>query len=151
MVERRLLRETIPAAVKVYSPFELHTEWIQTGNARPTVERGHRFLVATDQHARVQDYAVLLRTAEVDQSVPVADLMLHRCGAGRLANLSFDKGFTRTADRELLPLYVPTVVMPKRGRKNAEEAAAENTKEFVALHRQAAWSRATSTGWSITA
>ena len=27
-------------------------------------------------------------------------------------SLSFDKGFTRTQDRELLSLYVPTVVMP---------------------------------------
>ncbi len=50
--------------------------------------------------------------------------------------MSFDKGFTRTADRELLSLYVPTVVMPKRGKKNATETERENEKRFVALRHQ---------------
>jgi len=137
LVDRRLLRhETIPAAEKVYSLFEPHTEWIQKGKARPNVELGHRFLVATDQHEVVQDYAVLLGGAEVDQSLPVADRLLHRYGTGSLASLSFDKGFTRADDRELLRLYVPTVVMPKRGKKNAAETAQEHEKPFVALRHQ---------------
>jgi hypothetical protein len=137
LVDRRLLRhETIPASEKVYSLFEPHTEWIQKGKARPNVEFGHRFLVATDQHALVQDYAVLLGEAEVDQSIPLADRLLHRYGPGQLASLSFDKGFTRADDRELLRLYVPTVVMPKRGRKNAAETVQENEKQFVALRHQ---------------
>jgi len=137
LIDRRLLQhETIPAAEKVYSLFEPHTEWIQKDKARPNVELGHRFLVATDQHELVQDYTVLLGEAEVDQSIPVADRLLHRYGADSLASLSFDKGFTRTADRELLHLYVPTVVMPKRGKKNATETAQENKKTFVALRHQ---------------
>ena len=49
--------------------------------------------------------------------------------------MSFDKGFTRAEDRELLILYVPTVVMPKRGKKNAAETARESEKTFVALRR----------------
>ncbi len=60
----------------------------------------------------------------------------NRYGADSLASLSFDQGFTRTADRERLRLYVPTVVMPKRGKKNAVETAEENDREFVALRRQ---------------
>lgn len=137
LVDRRLLRhETIPATEKVYSLFEPHTEWIQKGKARPNVELGHRFLVATDQHELVQDYAVLLGEAEVDQSIPLADRLLHRYGPGSLASLSFDKGFTRADDRELLRLYVPTVVMPKRGKKNAAETAEEHGKQFVALRHQ---------------
>ncbi len=53
-----------------------------------------------------------------------------------MAGISFDKGFTRTEDRELLSLYVPTVVMPGRGKKNAAETARENEKQFVALRKQ---------------
>ncbi|MGH7477921.1 MAG: ISNCY family transposase, partial [Longimicrobiales bacterium] len=137
LVERRLLREEkIPAAEKVFSLFEPHTEWIQKGKARPNVELGHRLLIATDQDALIQDYDVPVGGAEVDQSVPVADRLLQRYGAGSLASLTFDKGFTRAEDRELLSLYVPTVVMPKRGRKSEAETEREHEKTFRALRRQ---------------
>jgi IS5 family transposase len=137
LVERRLLKEqTIPAAEKVFSLFEPHTEWIQKGKQRPRVELGHRLLLATDQHELIQDYDVPVGGADVDQSVPVADRLLGRYGPGSLASLSFDKGFTRAEDRDLLSLYVPTVVMPKRGKKNAAESARESERDFVVLRRQ---------------
>lgn len=137
LVERRLLQgETIPAAEKVFSLFEPHTEWIQKGKRRPNVELGHRLLLATDQHELIQDYAVPVGGADVDQSVPMADRLLHRYGVGAIASLSFDKGFTRAEDRDLLNLYVPTVVMPKRGKKNTAESARENEKTFVALRKR---------------
>jgi len=137
LVARRLLREeTIPAHEKVFSLFEPHTEWIQKGKHRPNVELGHRLLIATDQHQLIQDYDVPVGGADVGQSVPVADRLLGRYGAGSLASLSFDKGFTRAEDRDLLSLYVPTVVMPKRGKKSAAETAWESAPTFVALRRQ---------------
>ncbi len=137
LVERRLLQEqTIPAHEKVFSLFEPHTEWIQKGKQRPNVELGHRLLVATDQHQLIQDYDVPVGGADVDQSVPVADRLLGRYGAGSVASLSFDKGFTRAADRALLSLYIPEVVMPKRGQKNAAEVERENGKRFLALRKQ---------------
>jgi hypothetical protein len=137
LVERRLLREeTIPAAEKVFSIFEPHTEWIQKGKQRPNVELGHRLLVATDQYQLIQDYDVPVGGVDVDQSVPVADRLLGRYGPGSLASLSFDKGFTREEDRALLSLFVPTVVMPKRGKKNAAETAREQEKKFAVLRRQ---------------
>ena len=136
LVRRRLLQEeTIPAHEKVFSLFEPHTEWIQKGKQRPNVERGHRLLIATDQHQLIQDYDVPVGEADVDQSIPVADRLLGRYGAGSLASLSFDKGFTRREDRELLSLYVPTVVMPKRGKKNGAELERESDKKFVALRQ----------------
>ena len=137
LVQRRLVNEeTIPAHEKVFSLFEPHTEWIQKGKQRPNVELGHKFLIATDQQQLIQDYAALLGEAEVDQSIPVTDRLLRRYGAGSVASLSFDKGFTRTADRELLELYVPLVVMPKRGKKNAAETERESGKQFGARRKQ---------------
>jgi hypothetical protein len=137
LVERRLLNEeTIPAHEKVFSLFEPHTEWIQKGKSRPNVELGHKLLLATDQNQIIQDYAVLIQEAEVDQSIPVADRLLGRYGAGSVASLSFDKGFARAADRPLLGLYIPEVVMPKRGKKNAAETERESGKRLVALRRQ---------------
>jgi hypothetical protein len=137
LVDRRLLQgEHIAANEKVYSLFEAHTEWIAKGKLHPGVELGHRLLVATDQHGLIQDYDELIGQVDVNQSVPVADRLLGRYGPGSIASMSFDKGFTRAADRELLRLYIAEVVMPKRGRKSAAEAAAESTKKFVALRRQ---------------
>ena len=127
--------EAIPAHEKVFSLFEPHTEWIQKGKQRPNVELGHRLLIATDQNQLIQDYDVTAGVADVDRSVPVADRLLGRYGAGSVASLSFDKGFTREADRELLGLYVPTVVMPKRGKKNAVETERESAKPFVGLRQ----------------
>jgi len=137
LVDHRLLKEEkIPSHEKVFSLFEPHTEWIQKGKQRPNVELGHRLLIATDQHQLIQDYDVPVGQADVDQSVPVADRLLGRYGAGSIASLSFDKGFTRAEDRELLSLYVPTVVMPIRGKKKAVETQREGEKKFVALRQQ---------------
>ena len=137
LVQRRLLQEeTIPATEKIFSLFEPHTEWIQKGKQRPNVELGHRLLIATDQHQLIQDYDVPVGGVDVNQSVPVADRLLGHYGAGAIASLSFDKGFTRTEDRDLLSLYIPTVVMPKRGKKNAVETERESERKFAALRRQ---------------
>jgi hypothetical protein len=134
LVARRLLHEEkIPAHEKVFSLFEPHTEWIKKGKRRPDVELGHPLLIATCQHQLIHDYDTPAGEVDVDQSVPVTDRLLGRYGEGSLASLSFDKGFTRAEDRELLSLYIPTVVMPKRGKKNAAETARESGKKFVAL------------------
>jgi len=120
------------------------------GKQRPNVELGHRLLIATDQHQLIQHYDVPVGEADVDQSLPVADRLLGRYGAGAIASLSFDKGFTRTEDRDLLSLYVPTVVMPKRGKKNAAETERESGKHlWRCVGRTARW-RARSTAWNTT-
>lgn len=137
LVDRRLLQgQTIPAAEKVYSLFEPHTEWINKGKLHPSVELGHRLLIATDQHQLIQDYDVPVGEVDVNQSIPVASRLLGRYGEGAIQSISFDKGFTREEDRELLKLYIPEVIMPKRGKKNAAETERERSKKFVALRRQ---------------
>ena len=50
--------------------------------------------------------------------------------------MSFDKGFTREADRQLLELYIPEVIMPKRGQRSAVELAREHGRSFRALRHQ---------------
>ena len=137
LVDRRLLRgQTIPAAEKIYSLFEPHTEWINKGKLHPSVELGHRLLIATDQDQLIQDYDVPVGGADVNQSILVVSRLLERYGDEAIQSISFDKGFTRQEDRELLKLYIPEVVMPKRGKKNAEETEREKSKRFVALRRR---------------
>jgi transposase, IS5 family len=134
LVDRRLLQgQDIPSAEKLYSLFEPHTEWLTKGKLHPPVELGHRLLIATDQNQIIQDYEGPVGV-DVDQSVPVASRLVGRYEE-QIASMSFDKGFTRKKDRELLELFIPQVIMPKRGRKNAEEAEAESSKKFVALRK----------------
>jgi len=47
--------------------------------------------------------------------------------------MSFDKGFWSKANKELLSLYVPQVIMPKKGKLSAEEKQAESQPGFKAL------------------
>ena len=97
----------------------------------------------------IQDYDVPVGGANMDQSMPMADRFLGRYGRAA-SPVSFDKGFTRREDRELLSLYVPTVVMPKRGKKNAAELERESAKKFVALRQHTAPWKARLTAWNIT-
>lgn len=55
---------------------------------------------------------------------------LGRYGSERIRSLSFDKGFTREEDRQLLELYIPEGIMPKRGKRNAAEEAREGGRSF---------------------
>jgi len=137
LVERRLLREeTIPHREKVFSLFEPHTQWIAKGKLFPPVELGHPLLITTDQHELILDYQRLDSWPEVGAAIPLADRLLSRYGEGLIASLSFDKGFSRQEDQELLELYIPQVIMPKRGKRNRREEERENQKSFRALRNR---------------
>jgi hypothetical protein len=137
LVERRLLRgETIAHQEKVFSLFEPHTQWIQKGKLFRPVELGHPLLITTDQHQLILDYQRLDFWPEVNAVVPLADRLLARYGEGNIASLSFDKGFSRQQDRQLLELYIPQVIMPKRGKRTRGEKERESQKSFRALRKQ---------------
>ena len=132
LVDRRLLqKQVIPVSEKVYSIFEPHTEWINKG--KRDVELGHRNLIGVDQDQLIHDYDILHNQVDMGQSVSVADRLVGRYGVGRIESMSFDKGFSRDADKELLDLYNPVVVMPRRGKKNAAQSAEESGARFVGL------------------
>jgi transposase, IS5 family len=137
LVERRWLRgETIPHEEKIFSLFEPHTEWIKKGKLFPPVELGHRVLLTTDQHELILDYKVMAQPNDADEVIALADRLLASYGLTGVASLSFDKGFSRKEDRELLELYIPEVVMPKRGKRNLQEQEREHQRRFAALRRK---------------
>jgi hypothetical protein len=134
LVERRLLKaEAIAHKEKVFSLFEPHTQWIQKGKMFRPVELGHPVLITTDQHHLILDYHRLQCWSEVDEVVPLADRLLGRYGQDSIATLSFDKGFSHQKDRQILELYIPQVIMPKRGRRTRSEEEREAQKSFRAL------------------
>ena len=60
LTHRRLIKdEIIPAAEKIYSIFEEHTEWLTKGKLNKRVELGHLLLITTDAHQFIVDYKVM--------------------------------------------------------------------------------------------
>ncbi len=137
LVERRLLQgQTIPHEEKIFSLFEPHTEWIKKGKLFPPVELGHKVLLTTDQFELILDYKVMEQLNDADEVIALVDRLLANYGWSSVASLSFDKGFSRTEDRQLLELYIPEVVMPKRGKRNSADQEREQRRSFVALRRK---------------
>ena len=137
LVERRLLQgQTIPHQEKVFSLFEPHTEWVKKGKLFPPVELGHKVLLTTDQYELILDYKVMEQLNDADEVIALADRLLGRYGSSAVGSLSFDKGFSRVEDRQLLELYIPEVIMPKRGKRNSQEQAREQQRSFTALRRK---------------
>ena len=140
LVERRVIEgEQIPVDEKVYSLFEPHTEWLYKGKANKRVELGHNILVASDQWGFVVEHRVIERDADVSLSIPLADRLLSRFGGDGIESISFDRGFYKRENKELLSLYIPEVIMPKKGKKNQAERVDESSKTFRKLrHRHSA-------------
>jgi len=137
LVERRVLRgERIPVEEKVYSLFEPHTEWLYKGKANQRVELGHNILVASDQWGFIVEHQVLERQADVSLSIPLAERLLNRLGDDAIESISFDKGFYKRENKELLSLYIPEVIMPKKGKKNTAEQEEESRKTFQKLRHK---------------
>lgn len=132
LIDRRLLKgQTIPSWEKVFSIFEPHTEWISKGKQNKKVELGHKVLIATDQHHFILHHEVVEGKADVELTVPLADALISRYK--NIQSLSLDKGFYSKENKELLSLAIPHLVMPKKGKLNAQEKEEESQKKFKKL------------------
>jgi hypothetical protein len=137
LIERRILKgETIPHAEKDFSLFEPHTEWINKGKVSPAVELGHKVLITTDQYSLILDYKVMDQSSDVKETLPLADRLLARFGKESLQSWSVDKGFSADEDRQLLELFIPEVIMPKKGRRSQTDQARETQQTFRRLRRR---------------
>lgn len=135
LIERRVLKnEKIPHEEKVFSLFEPHTEWINKGKRQ--IELGHRILISSDQYGLILDYKVMDHSVDVQETIPLADRLIHRFGEDQIAGLSVDKGFSDKEDRELLELFITEVTMPKKGKRNKADKERESQKRFKLLRNK---------------
>ena len=129
LVDRRILQgEKIPHNEKLFSIFETYTEWIKKGKSRPSVELGEKLTITTDQFNLIIDYQ--LTNQDRDIVIELGDRLLKKYN---IASWSFDKGFYRKENKELLQLEVPKVIMPKLGKRNKEEEFEEKSYSFKRL------------------
>jgi len=128
LVHRRLiLKETIPAHEKMYSIFETYTEWITKGKLRPNVELGKRVNIATDQFHLIIDWQISNYTVDVDMLLPMVDRLISKY---KVHSLSTDKGYFKREYRDLISMFVPLVVIPKKGKLSAADKPIETEPNF---------------------
>jgi transposase, IS5 family len=131
LIDRRILKgETIPHDEKLFSVFETYTEWVKKGKMRPAVELGKKLAITTDQFDLIVDYRLMEDEQDRDIVIELADRILSRY---YVASWSFDKGFWRKENKELLQLEVPRVVIPKLGKRNKNEQEEEHGTTFKRL------------------
>ena len=131
LVDRRVLQgEKIPHEEKMFSIFETYTEWVNKGKQNPNVELGKKLTITTDQFNLIVDYQIMNEEQDRDILIEIADRILQKYN---VASWSFDKGYWRKENKELLQLEVPKVIMPKLGRLTKTEKEEENSRSFKKL------------------
>lgn len=131
LLERRLVKgEAIPHAEKVFSVFQAYTEMIKKGKLRPNVEIGKKVAVTSDQYDLIVDWQIADNQTDNQLTVSIADRLLEKYP---VQSLSVDRGFSDMADKALLELYVPEVIMPKKGKRNQKEKETESAPAFKHL------------------
>jgi len=132
LVERRILKnEIIPHAEKMFSIFETYTQWVKKGKMRPNVELGKKLSITTDQFDLIVDYELMDdNQQDRDVVIELADRLLLKYN---ISSWSFDKGYWRKENKELLQLEIPNVIMPKLGKRNKAEEAEETSHAFKRL------------------
>lgn len=134
LVYRRLIKsEKIPHDEKIFSIFEDYTEWITKGKLHPNVELGKKVNITSDQFHLIVDYQIMDHEADSAIVIPMADKLLAKYN---IESWSFDKGYYSHITKELLKLYVPQVIMPKKGKLNQQEKQEESQRVFVKKRKQ---------------
>jgi hypothetical protein len=125
------LGEEIPHEEKMFSIFEQYSEWISKG--KRNVEIGKNTLITTDQYGLIIDYHILENETD---SQTVTGLRSRILSSYKVYSWSFDKGFWKKENFEILSKSIDMVVMPKKGKPNKEEKARENEAEFKRLRKK---------------
>lgn len=126
--------QTIPHHEKVFSIFEEHTEWISKGKAGVPVELGLNVCIVKDQFGLILHHHVMQHQTDDQVAVPVIEETQKRFPA--LSRCSFDKGFHSPANQEKLAGILDNVVLPRKGKLSAINAAIENSDEFKSARRK---------------
>jgi IS5 family transposase len=118
---RAIKGETVPAAERVFSIFEPHTELIKRGRRHKPIEFGHAVLLCQTREKFITDYEVFEeRPADCDLTEQVIDR--HQKLFGEVPDvLAADKGFCPAAEEYAeLEERIDTLAIPRRTRDFAD-------------------------------
>ena len=132
-VDRRILKgEKIAHGEKIFSIFEEHTEWLSKGKTGRPVELGHNVQITTDQFHFIVDHEVLVKKTDKETTIELGDRLEAKFkDVCKLVSISFDRGYFSKLGYEYLSKIFDLVVMPKPGKKSAEQEMKESEEQFV--------------------
>jgi hypothetical protein len=134
LIYRRIINEeVIPHSEKVFSIFEPYTEWITKGKSNPKFELGKIIQVTSNQNHLIIDAEVIHQETDSQSFLKIAERILK---TNAPASWSVDRNYYNSVLKELLSERVPLLVMPKKGKKNEKEKAAEQEADFQKYHRK---------------
>jgi hypothetical protein len=134
LLERRVIKdEQIPHGEKIFSIFEEYTEWVTKGKLRPNVELGKKVAITTDQFNLIVDYQIMEYQSDSEIVPELADRI---SALYNVKSWSFDKGFWSKDNKEKLAKITETLVLPKKGKCNAEEYEQEHQPIFKKLRNK---------------
>ena len=126
--------EKIPHEEKVFSVFEPHTEWIVKGKAGITQELGLRVCIVESSDGFILHHMVMENKTDDQVAVQITRETKERFPS--LMSCSYDKGFHSPQNQQDLRKELDFVVLPKKGKRNAEEQAYEGSELFGELRRK---------------
>ncbi len=130
LLERRVIKgEEIPHEEKMFSIFETYTEWIKKGKMRPNVELGKKAAITTDQYNLIVDYQIIESQSDSECVPQLAQRISLRYRG--IASWSFDKGYWKKENKELLSQNTQRLVLPKKGKCNKQEYEQEHQPWFI--------------------
>ena len=137
LVERRILKgEKIPHQEKMFSIFEPHTEWLNKGKLHKNCELGLNTLIVTDQHQFILHHEVMQKQVDVHMTIPVSKTISKKYKGYKLTSISFDRNFFSQNAKEVVGKLFENVVLPKPGKKSAQQQEEESSKTFSVLRKQ---------------
>ncbi len=134
LVNRRILQgEKIPHQEKVFSIFESHVEWNTKGKLNKKVELGHNVLIATDQYQFIVYQEVYEQQVDKSRTIAIGNHIaeLFSSPSYHLSSISFDRNFYSLLAKQALNKSFDVVVLPKPGKKTAQQKEEESTEIFV--------------------
>lgn len=135
---RRVLQgEQVPAAEKIYSIFEEHTDLIKRGKVQKPLEWGHKVFLAESAQGLITQYRVLDGNPADEHQVKPS-IEEHQKTFGRAPEVySADRGFHSPGNQQLCQeADIQVVSIPQRGgRKTPERKAFEKSSAFKQAQR----------------
>lgn len=128
---RRIVNdEKIPHEEKFFSFFEAGTELINRGKQPFPIEFGHRVLIIQDSAGFIIHSSVMDRGVTDEKVLTQVMKNLQERFNNKIKAASFDKGFWSKINFEELSNLIDLPVLPKKGKRSAEEQQRESSPEF---------------------